>query len=107
MLVERSFDEMVTFINNVIADMNIKRTHKLELGGMIVAIAYKYQNDLSTVAGDFKSYIDAQVYRTSGVYACRYCKNRTEYDEEYACGCDDTDCDGVSGWEYGSPRKKR
>lgn len=62
--------------------------------------------ELSRIEHDFRKYISDQVNKTSGVYACRYCKNREAFDEDYGCGCDHTDCDGANEWEYGTPRKE-
>ena len=61
---------------------------------------------LSRMEHDFRKYISNQVNKTSGVYACCYCKNREAFDEDYGCGCDHSDCDGVNEWEYGTPRKE-
>lgn len=61
---------------------------------------------LSRIEHDFRKYISDQVNKTSGVYACRYCKNREAFDEDYGCGCDHADCDGANEWEYGTSRKE-
>ena len=55
---------------------------------------------LEQMERDFREYIGGQVSRKSGVYACCYCSNR----EPCAIGCKHEECDGVRGWEYGTPK---
>lgn len=54
---------------------------------------------------DFRQYIDSQVHKTYGVYACNLCKHGTEY--AGGAGCDKSDCDGVLHWEWRGPVKER
>jgi len=42
----RTFDEMITFFNQTVADMNIARKYKMELLGMIIAIKQKHDEDM-------------------------------------------------------------
>jgi len=42
----RTFDEMITFFNQTVADMNIARKYKMELLGMIIAIKQKHDEDI-------------------------------------------------------------
>lgn len=60
---------------------------------------------LSHMERDFRQYISDQVKREKGVYACCYCKNR-ESANKYEPGCSHEECDGVSGWEYGTPKEE-
>lgn len=45
-LKERSFDEMIKYFNNKVADMDISPSYKTELLGMITAIGFKYEKDV-------------------------------------------------------------
>lgn len=60
---------------------------------------------LSSMECDFRQYISDQVKREKGVYACFCCKNR-ESANKYEPGCSHEECDGVSGWEYGTPKEE-
>lgn len=55
---------------------------------------------LERIEADFRDYIGKQVHKTSGVYACCYCKNRNT-PEIWAIGCQRKDCDGVNEWKWG------
>ena len=48
---ERSFDEMITFFNNRVADMDISPSDKMTLLGMITAIDFKYKKDVKKRTG--------------------------------------------------------
>lgn len=58
--------------------------------------------EMNRMERDFRQYISDQMKREKGVYACCYCKNR-ESAYKYEPGCTHEECDGVSGWEYGTP----
>ena len=45
-LKKRSFDEMIKYFNNNVADMDISPSYKMELLGMITAIGFKYEEDV-------------------------------------------------------------
>ena len=45
-LKKRQFDEMVSFFNQKVAEMNIARKYKMELLGMITAIALEHDREL-------------------------------------------------------------
>ena len=45
-LKKRQFDEMVSFFNQKVAEMNIARKYKMELLGMITAIAVQHDLDM-------------------------------------------------------------
>jgi len=104
-LIERDMDGMVKHFNNTICDMDIPHKDKITLGAIVVAMGYKYKTDMERIEKDFQKYISDQVNKTSGVYACRYCKKRTSFDDDYSCGCVHTECDGANEWEYGTPGK--
>ena len=43
---QRTFDEMITYFNDQVAEMKIARIHKMMLLGMITAIAGKHWDDM-------------------------------------------------------------
>ena len=45
-LKKRSFDEMIKYFNNKVADMDISPSYKMELLGMITEIGFKYEKDV-------------------------------------------------------------
>ena len=61
--------------------------------------------ELNRMERDFRQYISDQVKREKGVYACCYCKNR-ESANKYEPGCIHEECDGVSRWQYGTPKEE-
>lgn len=61
--------------------------------------------ELSRIERDFRQYISDQVKREKGVYACCYCKNM-ESANKHEPGCIHEECDGVSRWQYGTPREE-
>ena len=111
MLVKRNMDEMITHFNDVVSAMDISIKDKMTILGMITAIGYEYQEaadaieELSRIERDFQQYISDQVKREKGVYACCYCKNRKSANK-YEPGCIHEECDGVSGWQYGTPKEE-
>lgn len=42
-MTERSFDEMITYFNRRVADMDISQDFKMELLGMVTALGYKHE----------------------------------------------------------------
>jgi len=40
---ERSFDEMISYFNCRVADMDISQDYKMELLGMVTALGYKHE----------------------------------------------------------------
>lgn len=82
---------------------------ELRVAGDFVSLS-GYQRDLMRKAADaieernnmerdFRQYISDQVNRTKGVYACCFCRHGTSNNN-----CKKSKCDGVSDWEYGTPK---
>ena len=94
------YENLITNLRNC-AETNSLSRYKREL----MKQASDAIEELSRIERDFRQYISDQVKREKGVYACCYCKNR-ESANVYEPGCIHEKCDGVSGWQYGTPPKE-
>lgn len=45
-MTKRTFEEMVSYFNQTVADMDIDRKYKIELLGMITAILQRHDEDM-------------------------------------------------------------
>lgn len=48
-MIQRTFEEMVSYFNRTVADMDIDRKYKIALLGMITAILQKHDEDVKTI----------------------------------------------------------
>ena len=56
---KRKFDELISHFNRKVADMSINQKYKMELLGMISAIGFAHENELSTDCISRQAAIDA------------------------------------------------
>jgi hypothetical protein len=71
----RTFEEMITYFNQTVSEMDIDRKYKMTLLGIVTALLQKHDEDV------------AQIVR------CKYCKHRGEKpiaDGRYWCELHDT-----------------
>ncbi len=87
-------------MNDLIKRLRAKATAHLPGGYKLCAEA---ADALEQMERDFREYIDRQVHRSAGVYACYICKDG--HSEWGSPNCRKDSCDGVSGWEWGRPHE--
>lgn len=80
---ERTIEEIITYINNTIADMDISTKDKMTILGMIVALGYKARKDIAA-SNDIKpmmrgGWIPKNADGSWRVDTCSVCKKDTSY----------------------------
>ena len=76
---KRTFDEMVSYFNRKVADMEIDRKYKMELLGMVTALGFKHEKSVQPEIIRCKDCIKRDYCRTTNVWA-------VPPDDDWYCG---------------------
>ena len=80
----RTFEEMVSYFNQTVADMDIDRKYKIELLGMITAILQRHDEDMkhALTIEPKKGKWHSRIYSKIEMFVCSECQHEYSYDAE-------------------------
>lgn len=94
---KRKFDELISYFNRKVADMDIDTNYKMELLGMVTALGYAHEKE--TEERKKGRWID-ETFKPWGLvhhpYKCDQCGEHSEADSDFCpnCGADMTEGEG-------------
>ena len=85
---KRKFDELISYFNRKVADMDIDTNYKMELLGMVTALGYAHEKE--TEERKKGRWID-ETFKPWGLvhhpYKCDQCGEHSEADSDFCPNC--------------------